>query len=369
MNDDVNDDTTGSQRAGQDLDAMPSTRNSGQVTSGTSTNSGSHRFVVRTVAVPVGGARDEWGDAEQVAEGFLLGYADRTARAYRTDLKDFFTYASAIGVAPLRFSAHGLELYAKHLTSGRQLAASTVARRLSALSGFFEYAVAEEHLERNPMLRVRRPRVPQESQALGLSRDEIVLMLQAAEQHSARAHAFIALLVGNGLRIGEVLGADAADIGAHRGMPTLRVRRKGNRLAVVPLADLTAGAVTAYLAGRVQGPLILSKSGRRLDAGSANALLRRVARQVLTPHRADGLHAHLARHGWVAALLDAGVPLHEVMAAAGHRSPTVTMRYDRSRAELSRTHPTFRLADWLAQDRPGDAPVRGLRGPRPDPAA
>jgi integrase/recombinase XerD len=43
---------------------------------------------------------------------------------------------------------------------------------------------------------------------------------------------------------------------------------------------------------------------------------------------------HSLRHGFVTAALDAGVPLHRVQDAAGHRDPRTTRRYDRARGAL-----------------------------------
>jgi integrase len=290
----------------------------------------------------------EWQLADEVADAFLVGYGGLTADSYGYDLKAFFAFARDKGIPPLRFTRAGLEQYAKRLGADR--AAATVARHLAALSGFYKWAEDEDLIVKNPMARVRRPKVPQDSQDLGLSRDEMLALLEAAQGHSPRAHAMVALLVGNGLRIAEVLGAQATDLAEQRGIVTLRVRRKGGRLVVVPLAPETAQAVRGYLNGRPSGPLILSRTGRELDRGSAGVLLRAVASTVMDPARVAALHPHSCRHGWVAASLDAGIGVPDVMAAAGHRSPQVTLRYDRTRNEISADHPAFKLAAWLNQE-------------------
>src|SRR5918911_528803 len=53
------------------------------------------------------------------------------------------------------------------------LAPATIARRLSALQGFYRYAVDEGLVARSPVDRVRRPKVSSESPRLGLDRDEL----------------------------------------------------------------------------------------------------------------------------------------------------------------------------------------------------
>jgi hypothetical protein len=53
------------------------------------------------------------------------------------------------------------------------------------------------------------------------------------------------------------------------------------------------------------------------------------------------------RHAFIAAALDAGVPLRDVQEAASHADPRATLRYDRARVSLDR-HATYIVATFLA---------------------
>jgi integrase/recombinase XerD len=301
-------------------------------------------YATRTPTEP----RDAWEQSARVAAAFLLGYqGSATEAAYACDLRDFYRYATAVYTAPLAFTRTQIELYVRHLMTGRQLAPATVSRRLAALSGLFGFAAAEEAITRNPMLAVRRPRIPNESQTLGLERDDLLHLLAAAERHSPRANALLSILAMNGLRISEVLMADADHLSHRRGVETLRIRRKGSKVISVPLTESVASAVRTYLGDRKEGPLIMSRTGRRLDRGSAGRLLRQVAAEVLSENQVAQLHPHTFRHAWITACLDSGVPIHELQRAASHASPAQTMRYAASKSEISRSHPTFRLQAWL----------------------
>jgi len=96
---------------------------------------------------------------------------------------------------------------------------ATVARKLSALAGFYDYGVHDAQvLTHSPAASVRRPRVSDESQAIGLTADELRRLLAAAAAHSPRSLALVSLLTFCGLRISEALGAEVRDYGHDHGI-------------------------------------------------------------------------------------------------------------------------------------------------------
>src|SRR5664280_885561 len=87
-----------------------------------------------------------------------------------------------------------------------------VARRLSAIAGFYRYATDEDLIDRSPVAGVRRPKVADDSQTTGLDRDQLRAVLALARKRAAagagqssRDLALLTLLAHNGLRIGEVV--------------------------------------------------------------------------------------------------------------------------------------------------------------------
>ncbi len=97
--------------------------------------------------------------AEPLAAAFLLGYAGQTRDAYRRDLSDWFRFLADLGVDPLAVQRLHVDAYARQLAEVEERSPATVARRLSTLSGFDGYAHAEDAIDRNPVIRVRRPKV------------------------------------------------------------------------------------------------------------------------------------------------------------------------------------------------------------------
>jgi integrase len=205
-----------------------------------------------------------------------------------------------------------------------------VARRLSAIAGFYRYATDEDLIDRSPVAGVRRPKVADDSQTTGLDRDQLRAVLALARQRAAagagqssRDLALLTLLAHNGLRIGEALAADATDLGTERGHRVLHITRKGGRRATVVLAPVTARALDDYLTGRDTGPLFITGGGRRYDEPAEPAafrLVRRLARAAGLDC-AERLSPHSLRHAFVTLALDAGVSLRDVQDAAGHADP------------------------------------------------
>ena len=202
-----------------------------------------------------------------------------------------------------------------------------VARRLSAIAGFYRYATDEDLIDRSPVAGVRRPKVADDSQTTGLDRDQLRAVLALARQRAAagagqssRDLALLTLLAHNGLRIGEALAVDATDLGTERGHRVLHITRKGGRRATVVLAPVTARALDDYLTGRDTGPLFITGGGRRYDEPAAFRLVRRLARAAGLDC-AERLSPHSLRHAFVTLALDAGVSLRDVQDAAGHADP------------------------------------------------
>jgi len=154
----------------------------------------------------------------------------------------------------------------------------------------------------------------------------------------ARNAAAVALLYGCGLRAGEAVALDLADLelGADS---TARVFGKGRKRRRVPVPAPAVPALERWIVvrGRAGGPLLLPvlKNGdvrhargtrpARLTPQALTAICLTLARQAgIAPFR-----AHDLRRTFAGQHLDAGTDISTVAALMGHASVTTTSRYDR----------------------------------------
>ncbi|GAB3978726.1 tyrosine-type recombinase/integrase [Plantactinospora veratri] len=294
--------------------------------------------------------------------------SEHTREAYRRDVAGWLSWCEGRDLDPLRATFLDVNAYARQLEatlglrSGRPLTPATVARRLSALSSWYDFLAKLHAVEANPVAGADRPRVDRDHSAtVGLTPDEVDALLAAAEADTGptaiRNRATIALLSDLGLRVGELISLDLTDLGTERGHRSIRFVGKGGKVRRRALTPGTAYAVDAYLAARaaaqgcgvpeLTGPLLVTATGARLDRNAVFRLVRRLA-------RAAGIHAwarlspHSLRHAFATTARAEGVSLEDVQDAMGHADPRTTRRYDRDRHNLDRD-PAYVL--WTARAR------------------
>lgn len=323
---------------------------------------------------------------------WLAGFAARTRTAYFRDLAHYLAWCQQLGVDPMRARTSDLDRYRTALEQSphrRPPGAATVHRRLSALSSWYRYLVANSDgaMVVNPAAGVRRPRVDRDASATaGLTADEVRALLRSAdEQAEARAsrmsagatadrqarllaalrdRALLRMLADLGLRIGEALALDVDALTYNQGRRTVRYLGKGSKLRERPLSAHVSAALDDYLAARalaagqsvhqLAGPLFATTSrtsgAGRLTEPAAFLLVRRLARQAGIPS-AGRLSPHSLRHAFATNARELGIPLEDVQDAMGHADARTTRRYDRGRHALHRD-PALKLGDLYSDPAP-----------------
>ncbi|MEV4705162.1 tyrosine-type recombinase/integrase [Actinoplanes sp. NPDC049316] len=305
-----------------------------------------------------GGTVAVGGSAEQVTEAWLQNrrLSAHTRDAYRRDVAAWLAWCAGRDVDPLRASFLDVNAYARGLEAA-ELAPATVARKLSGLSSWYDFLVKLRAVDANPVAGADRPYVSRDHSAtVGLSPEEVDAVLAAAQAGTgaaaARNHAAIALLADLGLRVGELVGLDVADVGVERGHRSVRFIGKGGKPRRRALTPYAAATLDAYLAqraaaeattaDRLDGPLLVTASGARLDRHAVFRLVRRLAHQAGIPGW-ERLSPHSLRHAFATTARAEGVPLEDVQDAMGHADPRTTRRYDRDRHNLDRD-PAYTIA-------------------------
>ncbi|MFQ5518713.1 MAG: tyrosine recombinase XerC [Mariprofundus sp.] len=272
---------------------------------------------------------------KEAVTSFLHELADvrlasaHTVAAYRRDLSRFCDHCkAATAPKPPALKAITRSDVQDWLVSGHAagLAASTLARRLSALSSFFDAAVQAGQCDSNVAAGVRPPKQPKRLPRTLPPEQTSALMQQTERSNDVRDLALLAVMYGCGLRVSEVVGLNLNDIDLHQ--CELRVLGKGRKERIVPLPHGAIQYLQTYLAERIasdeQQPVFLNNRNNRLSARSVQRMLKDRALETgadisVTPHR--------LRHSFATHLLAGGVDLRAIQELLGHASLATTERY------------------------------------------
>jgi len=274
--------------------------------------------------------------------------AERTRKAYAVDLGQFVEWAKGGGLELGRVRHRDVRRYGAGL-SRDGAAPATVARKLAAVRGLFDFLVRTERVGQNPADLVSSPKREQKLPRVltGEQARTLLERIPARTPLELRDRAMLELAYSCGLRCEEIvnLDVDSFDFETEQ----LRVLGKGSKERLLPAGEPAQRALRRYLErGRHalatnprETALFLSKSGRRL---SNSDVTRRLALWVREAALAAGVSPHALRHSFATHLLEGGADLRTIQELLGHASISTTQVYTRVDAARLReayaaTHP------------------------------
>jgi integrase/recombinase XerC len=301
-----------------------------------------HSAAAEDLRSPLGDRlHDELGEAIAGWQKWLAAErraSDHTLAAYQRDLGDFLEFLSGhlgdrVGLADLaalKASDFRAWLAAR---ARRGLKASSTARALSVVRGFFRWLERRGLAENPAVSAVRTPKVPR-SVPRALSREEASEALDTVGELddrpwvNKRDTAICLLLYGCGLRLGEALGLRRREAPT-AGQDSLLITGKGRKQRLVPLLPPVVAAIDDYLAAcphplPAKGPLFVGIRGRPLGSRQVQQRLSELRRLLGLPESAT---PHAFRHSFATHLLAGGGDLRAIQELLGHASLSTTQRY------------------------------------------
>jgi len=281
-------------------------------------------------------------DARLAVEAFLESLAGRNASPgtiieYRRHTTEFLGFLAGRGVDWTRPDRSTIRAYLSALAD-RELAASSVAGRLSAIRSLYRHALRNGRIETDPLAGVRAPRRPSRLPRV-LSIDEAASLVTAPRRLRSRDEALarrdasmLEMLYATGMRISELAGLtlDRVDLERRR----LRVIGKGNKERQLLFGAPAAGALRGYLAegrpvlaargGAANAAVYLNANGAPLSVRGARLVLERWVRAAGAPKRTS---PHTLRHSFATHLLEGGADLRVVQELLGHANLQTTQIY------------------------------------------
>lgn len=257
----------------------------------------------------------------------------QTLRAYRGAVEAYLSFCTDTGAPPELTKAAVIAW----LDSQHDRGTATVRLRLAAVKIFARWLAAEEDFDADPITAIAPPKLSQAPVA-DLSDGEIRRMLKACAGSGLRDKrdaAMLVLLTETGLRAGELLALDIADIDLDDCLLLVR-KGKGGKSRRVRFSVSAAAAVDRYVRARrtathhpAEGPLWISDRGNRLSyTGLVTTLKGRAAAAGVI-----GFHVHRLRHTAAVRWLRSGGSEVGLRAHAGWTDNTMIAKYTQAASE------------------------------------
>ena len=208
------------------------------------------------------------------------------------------------------------------------IAASSRARKLSAIKSFYKYlTVRTKQLENNPVAELEYPKL-RKSLPKYLTLDQSAALLKAVSgQNEKRDYAILMLFLNCGIRRSELVNLNISDVYEDR----IRVVGKGNKERFVYFGSACRKAIDAYLEERNQK--VLSDNRALFGSRDSNRIsvtaVHRLVKKALLQAGLDSTQfsAHKLRHTAATMMLSGGVDVKTVQEVLGHENLNTTQIY------------------------------------------
>jgi integrase/recombinase XerD len=275
-----------------------------------------------------------------------LGHSPHGARTKYRYLLEFFCGLEQKGIHEIG------QIQAKHLSehyqslkkrpnkiSGEPLSLKTLHHHMRAIQLFFAKQQAEGSIIKNPAGSIKFPYPKQTSQHKRqiLTQSEIKELYNYAVSYQEKA--ILSLAYGCGLRVGELVACNIADI-RFRERILVVPKGKGNKRRVIPLSNGVIGDLSDYFFKERQKltkgrdykknepAFMLHSRGGRMMKGTYNKRLRAlIIRTGNEQIEQKQITIHNLRHSIATHLIEQGVPVEQVREFLGHSQLETTQVY------------------------------------------
>jgi integrase/recombinase XerD len=255
------------------------------------------------------------------------GLAKNTQLAYRRDLLSFIASVEERGIADLAQVGEGEILTFLGELRAKQAATSSVCRAIVALKMWFRFLKREKVLLNDITVHLDSPKLAQLiPEVLSVAEVEALLNAPAiSTKEGVRDRAIFQVIYASGLRVSEVCGLDICDVDDG----VVRVKGKGGKERIVPIAASAVAAVDHYLVHYRQGieeatALFLKEGGKRIDRVFVWKRIKEYAQRAKI---LKTISPHTLRHSFATHLLENGADLRIIQEMLGHANIATTDRY------------------------------------------
>lgn len=238
----------------------------------------------------------------------------------QVNLTEVYSYLAWLTKDKEKFTKARREKYGLNATSR--------ARKVSSIRGFYKYLCSTVHLlSENPVQNLETPKT-KKALPRYLTLEEAQRLLRSVEgRYQERNYCILCIFLNCGLRISEIVALDLSDIRQDH----LRVKGKGNKERIVYLNDATCDAINNYLLVRklikAEDPdaLFLSSRKKRMERQGVHPMVKKALLKAGLD--AKEYSAHKLRHTAATLMLSNGVDVRTLQEILGHENLNTTQIY------------------------------------------
>lgn len=249
------------------------------------------------------------------------GLSQNTIDAYRRDLYEFAPVDKSINEIDRNY----INFFIRSLKE-KELAPTTVIRKVASLRGFFKWATSMNILEKNPASTLEQPKVPRRlPKVVSLKEIEEMLHFDLNELQTV----MLELLYSCGLRVSELVNLKINDIDINS--KYVRCFGKGSKERIIPIGQKAIKALEGYLQQRnlilkqfnlVSKKLLINEQGRFINRQDIYSFIHACGKKI---HK--NISPHTLRHSFATHLLENGADLRVVQELLGHSDVSTTQLY------------------------------------------
>lgn len=246
------------------------------------------------------------------------GRGAKTLESYGRDLRQA---AAALGDLT-RCDAAAISGY----LAGLAARPSSIARKASAMRGFYKFLMLEKIISINPAADLELPKRGRPLPKF-LTAEEIDLLISSAGdvRHAVRLRAMIELLYASGLRVSELCELPVTGILGDK----LLIHGKGAKERIVPMHEDARVALDKWMAmrGDVPSKYVFTSNGKsgHITRDGFFKILKKCA--VLAGIDPTRVSPHVLRHSFASHLLAGGANLRAIQTMLGHEDIATTQIY------------------------------------------
>lgn len=275
-------------------------------------------------------------------------YSKHTLISYTTDLKQFQLFLEEeIGRTlekPSKIDFKDVRMWVVSLMNNG-ISARSIVRKLSCLKSFFKFLLKRNHIEQNPLQKLKSPKVPKNlpSYVDEEKLDDLFGTVDfGSDYEGVRDKTIMMLLYATGMRLSELVGLKKQNLDF--GKSTILVLGKRNKERLIPMVATVKKQLQFYLAcNDIQGTneLFLTAKGKKIYTKLVYRLVYKYLGMVTTQ---DYKGPHVLRHSFATHISNNGGDLLAIKELLGHESLAATQVYthnsvEKLKKEYKNAHP------------------------------